>query len=82
MLTGASAGCDILAGNGGWCLCALWGFSRQGRKLDGCGSKAHYSRKLDEARLLVKMVKCEISETYENMIGLVYDHTQTLSDTT
>lgn len=59
--------CVVLAGKGGWCLYALWGFSKQGRKLNGCKNKVHSSRKLDEARLLGKMTKCEISETYANI---------------
>ena len=33
-------------------------------KLDGYSSKAHSSRKLDEASLLWKMAKYEINETY------------------
>ncbi len=82
VLAGASTGCEVLAGKGGWCLYTLRGFNRQGRKLDGCRSKAHSSRKMDEARLLKKMAKCDISETCENMIGLDCDHTWTLSDTT
>lgn len=67
MKAGASMGCEVLTCNGGLCLCTLQGFNRQGRKLDGCRSKAHNSRKLDEARLLGKMAKFEISETYENI---------------
>ena len=60
MLAGASIGCGVSAGKGGWCLCKLQGFSRKGRNLDGCRSKAHSLGKLDEARLLGKMATCEM----------------------
>lgn len=48
-------------------LYGLQGFIRQVRKLDGYRSKAHSSRKLYEARILGKMDKCDISETYVNI---------------
>ena len=67
VLIGVSAGCEVLAGKGGWCLCALRGFNRQERKLDGWRRKAQNYGKLDEARFLGKMAKCEISETYVNI---------------
>ena len=53
MLGGASEGCEVSVGKGGW--------------FDGCRNKAHSSGKLDEARFLGKMAKCEISETYANI---------------
>ena len=58
------ASCGVSTKKGGWCLYALRGFNKQGRKIDGCKSKAHSSRKLDEARFLGKMAKCGTSETY------------------
>lgn len=67
VLAGVSVGCGISLGKGGWGLYALQGFSRQGRKLEGCIRKAHSSGKLDEARLLGKMDKCETRETYVNI---------------
>ena len=66
MLIGVFAGCRVSVGKGGWCLYTLQGFSRKGRKLNGCKSKAHSFGKPDEARLLGKMAKCEIRETYLN----------------
>lgn len=64
---GVSASCGVSVGKGGWFLCVLQGFIMQGRKLDGYISKARNSEKLDEARFLGKMSKCEISETYVNI---------------
>ena len=83
VLAGASAGYGVLADKGGWCLYALWGFSRQGMKLNGCKSKAQSFGNLDEARFLGKMAKCEISERYVNIDRTrLRSHTQILSDTT
>jgi len=82
VLTRVFVGCRVSAGKGDWCLYTLRGFNRQGGKLNGCISKVHSFRKLDEVRLLRKMAKCEVNETYVNMIGLDCDYTQTLSDTT
>jgi len=62
-----SVGYRVSTSKGGWCLCALWGFSRQGRKVDGCRSKVHSYGKLDESRLIEKMAKCEICESYVNI---------------
>jgi len=50
----------------GWGLYALCSSNRKGAKLKGCRSKVHNFGKLDEARLLGKLVKCEISETNVN----------------
>ena len=61
-----SMGYRVSVGKGGWCLYAQQGFSRQRRKLDGCRSKVHSLGKLDKARLLSKIVKCDIRETYVN----------------
>jgi len=35
--------------------------------LDGCRSKAHSSKSLNEARLFIKVVKCDTNETYVNI---------------
>lgn len=41
-------------------------FQQQGKKLEVCRSKVCSSRKMDEARLLGKLVNCEINETNVN----------------
>lgn len=69
MLAGISMGCEVSASKRGCCLYALRCFNRQGRKLDGFKREAHGSWKLDEARLLEKMAKCEINETYIKIDG-------------
>lgn len=78
MLVGAFVDCEVSTGKGGWYLYALWGFSKQGRKLDDYRSEAHNSEKLDEARFLGKMAKCEISETDVNIDRTwLWSHTDT-----
>jgi len=67
VLVGVSVGCKVSTGKGGWCLCGLQSFNMKGKKLDGCRSKAHSFGKLDEARFLGKIAKCEISETNVNI---------------
>jgi len=69
MLVGVCLACEVSAGKEGWCLYALWSFNKKGRKLDGCRNKADRPGKLDDARLLSKMAKCQISETYVNIDG-------------
>jgi len=54
--------CIILDAKGGWGLYALCSSKRQGKELEGCRSKVHSSGKLDEARLLGKLAKCENRE--------------------
>lgn len=53
--------CIVLDAKGGWGLYALRGPSRQGKNIEGFRRKVYNTRKLDEARLLKKLAKCEIS---------------------
>lgn len=52
----------VLDTKGGRGLYALCSSSQKGEKVEACRSKVHISGKLDQARLLKKLAKCEIRE--------------------